>query len=348
MKWTFGCNSRQRSRKSAHTIWRRESRGGGGFTSLLCFISHLYIVYHNSDEIRCYRSDWPGLCLFCCCPCVLFLFDKFSNSPTTPPVSEWYFYANILHRNFLRFISSPRRPSSLRKMASHLTSENASLRQQVGSEDIGFFFFKIFFVVVFLGGRISYLSKGKGGIAFVCLGVGVHSKLNQMLQYTPKFSEYFNCIFRCNVSSFKQISKLNQMKRHWDASKFHFDDLSERTTFLENELKIAREEASHKVWMPCFLEFLNIIRIKVSKMAFSIHCTSFNDYTRFSFLTSTFTQCVTFSFEFGFVVLFFFSTLFVFFSFFLSSFFSSQLTFSALSWRNPQAKSSFWMLKYRP
>ena len=59
------------------------------------FSSYCYIRW--SDEMRCCRSDWPGLCLFCCYQplCVIsqqswfwafFLFHQFSNF--TPPPQE--------------------------------------------------------------------------------------------------------------------------------------------------------------------------------------------------------------------------------------------------------------------
>ena len=64
------------------------------------------------DGMRCCRSDWPGLCLFCFNPCVCqptemiwaFLFHKLTNLPT-----------NIIHRIFFHFTPPPPAalPSSL-------------------------------------------------------------------------------------------------------------------------------------------------------------------------------------------------------------------------------------------
>ena len=34
--------------------------------TFVCFIKKIYYHVHWSDGMRCCRSDWPGLCLFCC------------------------------------------------------------------------------------------------------------------------------------------------------------------------------------------------------------------------------------------------------------------------------------------
>ena len=49
-------------------------------------ILHRYFLNPN-DGMRCCRSDWPGLCLFCCYQpsCVVFVFFCFINFPILPP-----------------------------------------------------------------------------------------------------------------------------------------------------------------------------------------------------------------------------------------------------------------------
>ena len=72
--------------------WPKKLRKGGGGDTIGGFASSFRFPSHG---MRCCRSDWPGLCLFCCyqSSCVVsqqswflaFLFHKFSNFTPPPP-----------------------------------------------------------------------------------------------------------------------------------------------------------------------------------------------------------------------------------------------------------------------
>ena len=79
------------------------------------FLYQWYYYVCWSDVMRCCRSDWPGLCLFCCsqpsCAVAnradfgLFFISKISDSPP-PPQPSWlwdFFVSQIFH------LYSPRR-----------------------------------------------------------------------------------------------------------------------------------------------------------------------------------------------------------------------------------------------
>ena len=65
------------STTSVTTTWptRRWGRGGFWFSSQQSWFWASFFLFHTfsnfiwSEGIRCCRSDWPGLCLFCCPSC---------------------------------------------------------------------------------------------------------------------------------------------------------------------------------------------------------------------------------------------------------------------------------------